>query len=71
MRTSSCLQFLTINILMIAGAKVSANSKHIRIIEKTGTSLVLESEQNQQHLTENTKNMLDYVRKVRHIFYSC
>ncbi|XP_064608890.1 serine/threonine-protein kinase PLK4-like [Liolophura sinensis] len=45
------------------GAKVSANSKHIRIIEKTGTSLVLESEQNQQHLTENTKSMLDYVKK--------
>lgn len=36
----------------------------MRIIEKTGTSLVLESEETAQRLAEDTKQQLEYVKQV-------
>lgn len=36
----------------------------MRIIEKTGTSLVLESEETAQRLAEDTKQLLEYVKQV-------
>lgn len=36
----------------------------MRIIEKTGTSLVLDSEETAQRLAEDTKQLLEYVKQV-------
>ncbi|XP_056010462.1 serine/threonine-protein kinase PLK4-like isoform X2 [Ostrea edulis] len=47
------------------GAKFTMNSTNIRIIEKTGTSLVLESGDTQQRLAEETQNLLEYVKQCR------
>lgn len=41
------------------------NSNNIRIIEKTGTSLVLESEDTRQRLAEETQHLLEYVKQCR------
>ncbi|XP_022326348.2 serine/threonine-protein kinase PLK4-like isoform X4 [Crassostrea virginica] len=47
------------------GAKFTMNSNNIRIIEKTGTSLVLESEDTRQRLAEETQHLLEYVKQCR------
>ncbi|XP_061163972.1 serine/threonine-protein kinase PLK4-like [Saccostrea echinata] len=47
------------------GAKFTMNSTNIRIIEKTGTSLVLESGDTQQRLAEETQQLLEYVKQCR------
>lgn len=47
------------------GAKFTMNSTNIRIIEKTGTSLVLESEDTRQRLAEETQHLLEYVKQCR------
>ncbi|XP_071087123.1 serine/threonine-protein kinase PLK4-like isoform X1 [Haliotis cracherodii] len=45
------------------GAKFTANSKGMRIIEKDGTSLALESQAMEQHLSYDTKELLVYVKQ--------
>lgn len=50
---------------LFAGAKFTMNSNNIRIIEKTGTSLVLESEDTRQRLAEETQHLLEYVKQCR------
>ncbi|KAL5011938.1 hypothetical protein ScPMuIL_010489 [Solemya velum] len=47
------------------GAKLTMNAKSIRIIEKTGTSLVLESPDTEQRLTTDTQKLLEYVKQCR------
>lgn len=47
------------------GAKFTMSSTGMRIIEKTGTSLVLESEETAQRLAEDTKQLLEYVKQCR------
>jgi len=37
----------------------------MRIIERTGTSLVLESPDMEQHLTQETQKLLEYVKQCR------
>ena len=50
----------------IAGCKFTANSKGMRIIERNGTSLSLESQSAiDQHLSADTKEILEYVQEVR------
>lgn len=51
--------------IFFAGAKFTMNSTNIRIIEKTGTSLVLESGDTQQRLAEETQYLLEYVKQCR------
>lgn len=53
------------NFISITGAKFTMNSTNIRIIEKTGTSLVLESEDTRQRLAEETQHLLEYVKQCR------
>lgn len=48
-----------------AGAKVSVTSKGLRIVEKTGTSLLLDSAQSSQSLCSDTQQLVDYTEKVR------
>ncbi|XP_052077146.1 serine/threonine-protein kinase PLK4-like isoform X2 [Mytilus californianus] len=47
------------------GAKFTMSSSSMRIIEKTGTSLVLDSEETAQRLAEDTKQLLEYVKQCR------
>ncbi|KAK3606347.1 hypothetical protein CHS0354_041983 [Potamilus streckersoni] len=47
------------------GAKFTSSSRGMRIIEKTGTSLVLESADMEQHLTQETQKLLEYVKQCR------
>jgi hypothetical protein len=51
--------------ILFKGAKFTMSSSGMRIIEKTGTSLVLESEETAQRLAEDTKQLLEYVKQVR------
>ncbi|CAG2248015.1 PLK4 [Mytilus edulis] len=46
-------------------AKFTMSSSSMRIIEKTGTSLVLDSEETAQRLAEDTKQLLEYVKQCR------
>ena len=50
---------------MSAGAKFTSSSRGMRIIERTGTSLVLESPDMEQRLTQDTQKLLEYVRECR------
>ncbi|XP_052280254.1 serine/threonine-protein kinase PLK4-like isoform X2 [Dreissena polymorpha] len=47
------------------GAKFTSSSRGMRIIERTGTSLVLESPDMEQRLTQETQKLLDYVKQCR------
>ncbi|KAK3099608.1 hypothetical protein FSP39_006997 [Pinctada imbricata] len=47
------------------GAKFTINASSMRIIEKTGTSLVLESVDTEQRLAEDTQKLLEYVKQCR------
>ncbi|OWF53904.1 serine/threonine-protein kinase PLK4-like isoform X2 [Mizuhopecten yessoensis] len=48
------------------GAKFTINSTNTRIIEKSGTSLVLDSAAAEERLTEDTQRLLVYVKQCRH-----
>nr|KAG5706237.1 hypothetical protein BaRGS_019564 [Batillaria attramentaria] len=47
------------------GAKVSVTSKGVRIAEKTGTSLMLDSAQSSLRLCRDTQEIVDYTEKCR------
>lgn len=47
------------------GAKFTASSRGMRIIERTGTSLMLESPDMEQRLTQETQKLLEYVKQCR------
>lgn len=47
------------------GSKFSSGAKGIKIVEKDGTSLTLESTEGNSRLSADTKDMLDYVKKCR------
>lgn len=47
------------------GAKFTSSSRGMRIIERTGTSLVLESPDMEQRLTQETQKLLEYVKQCR------
>lgn len=47
------------------GAKFTSSSRGMRIIERTGTSLVLESPDMEQRLTQETQKLLEYVKECR------
>lgn len=51
-------------IVSIIGAKFTSSSRGMRIIERTGTSLVLESPDMEQRLTQETQKLLEYVKQV-------
>ena len=51
-------------MLFISGAKFTASSRGMRIIERTGTSLMLESVDMEQRLTQETQKLLEYVKQV-------
>ena len=50
--------------MYISGAKFTASSRGMRIIERTGTSLMLESADMEQRLTQETQKLLEYVKQV-------
>lgn len=54
----------TICNLVFVGAKFTSSSRGMRIIERTGTSLVLESPDMEQRLTQETQKLLEYVKQV-------
>lgn len=60
----SCQSFHVWYVACFQGAKFTANSKGMRIIEKDGTSLALESQAMEQHLSYDTKELLVYVKQV-------
>ncbi|XP_052791493.1 serine/threonine-protein kinase PLK4-like isoform X2 [Mya arenaria] len=49
----------------LTGAKFTSSSRGMRIIERTGTSLVLESPDMEQRLTQETQKLLEYVKQCR------
>ncbi|XP_060586967.1 serine/threonine-protein kinase PLK4-like isoform X2 [Ruditapes philippinarum] len=49
----------------LIGAKFTSSSRGMRIIERTGTSLVLESPDMEQRLTQETQKLLEYVKQCR------
>ncbi|XP_053399578.1 serine/threonine-protein kinase PLK4-like isoform X2 [Mercenaria mercenaria] len=49
----------------LLGAKFTSSSRGMRIIERTGTSLVLESPDMEQRLTQETQKLLEYVKQCR------
>ena len=46
------------------GAKLSMTAKGIRIMEKTGTSLMLDSATSSQRLCHDTQELVDYTERV-------
>lgn len=63
--TYEMIAMVETNFISVTGAKFTMNSTNIRIIEKTGTSLVLESEDTRQRLAEETQHLLEYVKQCR------
>lgn len=53
------------DVVFYDGAKVSVTSKGIRVIEKTGTSLMLDSAHASQRLCNDTQELVDYTEKCR------
>ena len=51
-------------MMFTPGAKFTASSRGMRIIERTGTSLMLESTDMEQRLTQETQKLLEYVKEV-------
>ena len=51
------------------GSKFSSGAKGIKIVERDGTSLTLESTELNSRLSGDTKDMLDYVKQVRNYGY--
>ncbi|XP_076446054.1 serine/threonine-protein kinase PLK4-like isoform X2 [Babylonia areolata] len=47
------------------GGKLSVTAKGVRIVEKTGTSLILDSAMSSQRLCHDTQELVDYTEKCR------
>lgn len=50
--------------LLVTGAKVSFSQRGICILEKEGTSLMLDSVKSSLHLNQDTRELVDYSEKV-------
>ena len=54
-------------LCVYTGAKFSSGGKGVKIIEKDGTSLTLESAEVNPRLSGDTRDMLVYVEQVGHL----